>query len=41
MQVEAPAYEEVLLEQERTAIAERGPGDVATLLVSGDTWRIG
>ena len=41
MQVEAPAYEEVLLEQERTAIAERGPGDVAKLLVSGDTWKIG
>jgi 2-oxoglutarate ferredoxin oxidoreductase subunit beta len=34
-------YEEVLLEQERKALADRGPGDLATLLVSGDTWRIG
>lgn len=41
LQMEAPVYEEVLLEQERTAIAERGPGDVAKLLVSGDTWKIG
>jgi len=39
--VEAPVYEEVLLEQERRVIAERGPGDLAQLLVSGDTWRIG
>jgi 2-oxoglutarate ferredoxin oxidoreductase subunit beta len=41
LDVEAPVYEEVLLEQERKAVAERGPGDLATLLVSGDTWRIG
>ncbi len=39
--VPATVYEEVLLEQERKAIAERGPGDLAALLVSGDTWRIG
>jgi hypothetical protein len=38
--VEAPIYEEVLLDQERRAIAERGPGDIAKLLTSGDTWRI-
>ena len=41
MEVEAPVYEEILLEQERRAIAERGPGDIAKLLVSGDTWKIG
>jgi 2-oxoglutarate ferredoxin oxidoreductase subunit beta len=40
-EVEAPVYEEVLVEQERRAISERGPGDVAKLLVSGDTWKIG
>jgi 2-oxoglutarate ferredoxin oxidoreductase subunit beta len=38
---QAPVYEELLLEQEGRTIAERGPGDIATLLVSGDTWRIG
>jgi len=37
---EAPVYEELLLEQEARAIAERGPADLATLLHSGDTWRI-
>jgi 2-oxoglutarate ferredoxin oxidoreductase subunit beta len=35
-----PCYEEILLEQERRAIAERGEGDIAQLLTSGDTWRI-
>ena len=37
---EAPAYEETLLQQEQRATADRGPGDIASLLVSGDTWRI-
>ena len=32
--------QEILLEQERRTIAERGPGDIAQLLTSGDTWRI-
>jgi len=41
LDVEAPVYEDILLEQERKAIADRGPGDLAKLLVSGDTWRIG
>jgi len=36
----APVYEDVLLEQERQAISERGPGEIAKLLVSGDTWKI-
>jgi 2-oxoglutarate ferredoxin oxidoreductase subunit beta len=38
--IEAPIYEEVLLEQEARAISERGPGDIAKLLTSGDTWKI-
>jgi 2-oxoglutarate ferredoxin oxidoreductase subunit beta len=39
--VDAPVYEDVLLEQERRAISDRGPGDIAKLLTSGDTWKIG
>jgi 2-oxoglutarate ferredoxin oxidoreductase subunit beta len=38
--VEAPVYEEILLDQEQRAISERGPGDIAKLLTSGDTWKI-
>jgi 2-oxoglutarate ferredoxin oxidoreductase subunit beta len=38
---EAPVYEEVLVQQEQNALADRGPGDIGKLLVSGDTWRIG
>ena len=41
MEVQEPVYEEVLIEQEQRAISERGPGDIAKLLVSGDTWKIG
>ncbi len=37
---EAPVYENVLLDQEQRAISERGPGDIAKLLTSGDTWKI-
>jgi 2-oxoglutarate ferredoxin oxidoreductase subunit beta len=37
---EGPVYEDVLLDQEQRAIAERGPGDIAKLLTSGDTWKI-
>ena len=37
---EAPVYEEVLVDQEKKAIADRGPGDIGALLTSGDTWRI-
>jgi 2-oxoglutarate ferredoxin oxidoreductase subunit beta len=36
-----PAYEEILLDQEQRAISERGRGEIAKLLTSGDTWRIG
>ncbi|MBI2216593.1 MAG: 2-oxoacid:ferredoxin oxidoreductase subunit beta [Candidatus Rokubacteria bacterium] len=38
--VDAPIYEDLLLEQEQRAISERGPGDIGKLLTSGDTWRI-
>src|SRR5262249_41069550 len=38
--IEASIYENVLIEQEQRALSERGPGDIAKLLVSGDTWRI-
>jgi 2-oxoglutarate ferredoxin oxidoreductase subunit beta len=37
----APVYEDILVEQETRAIAERGAGSIGKLLVSGDTWRIG
>src|SRR5258705_281871 len=29
-----------ILQQEQKAISERGPGDIAKLLTSGDTWKI-
>src|SRR5947208_11791262 len=38
--VTGPVYEEIMLDQEQKAISERGPGDIAKLLTSGDTWRI-
>jgi len=38
--VEGPVYEQIMLDQEQKAISERGPGDIAKLLTSGDTWRI-
>ena len=38
--VDAPVYEDLILEQEQKAISERGPGDIAKLLTSGDTWKI-
>jgi 2-oxoglutarate ferredoxin oxidoreductase subunit beta len=37
---EGPVYEEALIEQEQRVLAERGPGDIAKLLLSGDTWKI-
>jgi 2-oxoglutarate ferredoxin oxidoreductase subunit beta len=40
-QTEAPVYEEILLAQEQRALSERGPGEIAKLLTSGDTWKIG
>jgi 2-oxoglutarate ferredoxin oxidoreductase subunit beta len=40
LDIEAPIYEKTMLEQEQRAISERGPGDIAKLLTSGDTWKI-
>jgi len=37
---DAPVYEDLILEQEQKAISDRGPGDIAKLLTSGDTWKI-
>jgi 2-oxoglutarate ferredoxin oxidoreductase subunit beta len=39
--IEGPVYEDLILDQEQRAISERGPGDIAKLLTSGDTWKIG
>jgi 2-oxoglutarate ferredoxin oxidoreductase subunit beta len=39
--VAGPVYEDIILDQEQRAISDRGPGDIAKLLVSGDTWKIG
>jgi 2-oxoglutarate ferredoxin oxidoreductase subunit beta len=39
-QVEAPVYEDIVLQQEQRSVSERGQGDIAKLLVSGDTWTI-
>jgi 2-oxoglutarate ferredoxin oxidoreductase subunit beta len=38
--IDAPIYEDMLLDQEQRALSERGPGDIAKLLTSGDTWKI-
>ena len=38
--IQAPVYEEMVLEQEQRTISERGAGDIAKLLTSGDTWKI-
>ena len=38
--VSAPVYEEIVLDQEQRAIADKGVGEIAKLLKSGDTWKI-
>src|SRR5262249_20214087 len=38
--IDAPVYEDLLIAQEQRAVSERGPGEIAKLLTSGDTWRI-
>ncbi len=38
--IDASVYEDVLLQQEQQALSARGPGDIAKLLTSGDTWKI-
>ena len=39
-EVDAPIYEDLVLKQEQKVIADRGPGDIAALLRSGETWTI-
>jgi 2-oxoglutarate ferredoxin oxidoreductase subunit beta len=34
-------YEDIVFQQEQRSISERGPGDIAKLLMSGETWKIG
>ncbi len=38
--IDAPVYEDLVLQQEQKALSDRGPGDIAKLLTSGDTWKI-
>jgi 2-oxoglutarate ferredoxin oxidoreductase subunit beta len=38
--VESDCYEESLQSQVDEAIAKQGPGDLASLLNSGDTWTV-
>jgi 2-oxoglutarate ferredoxin oxidoreductase subunit beta len=38
--VERPAYDDEVRDQVAAAIDTRGPGDLAALLASGDTWQI-
>src|SRR6267143_675374 len=38
--VSAPVYEEIVLDQEQREIADKGVGEIAKLLKSGDTWKI-
>jgi 2-oxoglutarate ferredoxin oxidoreductase subunit beta len=39
--VDAPSYDELMSQQIETALAKQGPGDLAGLLRSGDTWTVG
>jgi 2-oxoglutarate ferredoxin oxidoreductase subunit beta len=39
-EADAPIYESLVLQQEQKTIADRGPGDIAALLRSGETWTI-
>jgi 2-oxoglutarate ferredoxin oxidoreductase subunit beta len=38
--VQKSTYEDLLEEQVKRAVAERGPGDLAALLNAGDTWTV-
>ncbi len=40
-QVERPSYDALMAEQIESARTKQGPGDLAALLASGDTWQIG
>ena len=37
---DVPRYEDVIAKQIEDVIAKRGPGDIAKLLRSGDTWTV-
>jgi 2-oxoglutarate ferredoxin oxidoreductase subunit beta len=39
--VRRAAYDDLVREQVDTAVADKGEGDLAALLGSGDTWQIG
>jgi 2-oxoglutarate ferredoxin oxidoreductase subunit beta len=39
--VDHPTYDDLVNDQLSTAVADRGPGDLASLFASGDTWTIG
>jgi 2-oxoglutarate ferredoxin oxidoreductase subunit beta len=39
-QVERPTYDALMRQQVDDAVAQQGPGELADLLASGDTWRI-
>jgi 2-oxoglutarate ferredoxin oxidoreductase subunit beta len=39
-QVERPTYDDLTRQQVRTARAEQGDGDLATLLAGNDTWTV-
>jgi 2-oxoglutarate ferredoxin oxidoreductase subunit beta len=39
--VTRPVYDELMAEQLAAATEKRGPGDLAQLLHSGETWTIG
>ncbi|MFE5588272.1 2-oxoacid:ferredoxin oxidoreductase subunit beta, partial [Kitasatospora sp. NPDC056531] len=38
--VSRPVYDELMDSQLATAVAHRGPGDLATLLAGNDTWTV-
>jgi 2-oxoglutarate ferredoxin oxidoreductase subunit beta len=38
--VEKPSYERMLADQVDHDLKQRGPGDLAALLDSGDTWTV-
>ncbi|MEU0571005.1 2-oxoacid:ferredoxin oxidoreductase subunit beta [Nonomuraea sp. NPDC005983] len=40
-QISRPAYDVLMAEQLDQAVAQKGAGDLADLLMGGDTWRIG
>ena len=39
--VQRPSYDRLMAEQLDKAVADKGPGDLATLITGNDTWTIG